>query len=180
MRAVRTSRRVGPGWPDGHHCSERRRQMPRCIVRCPEPSRLSLCDAAGGSQSLIPADQIWHALISRYRLEIRVGFAQEDFGRRTCTLLKLIRHSLDILRLLGRAPRQIWGHFLDSERLPASGAIDPQRRAEWCASSRNPLRVPRRNMGIVTLTFGGQPEVGDDPAAHIILHFGRRCPGARH
>jgi hypothetical protein len=34
--------------------------------------------------------------------------------------------------------------------------------------------------GIVTLTFVGRPEVGADPAVHIMLHFGRTLPGARH
>jgi transposase len=34
--------------------------------------------------------------------------------------------------------------------------------------------------GIVTLTFAEQPEVGNDPATQITLHFGRRCAGAIH
>jgi hypothetical protein len=34
--------------------------------------------------------------------------------------------------------------------------------------------------GIVTLTFAEQPEVGNDPAMQITLHFGRRCAGAIH
>jgi hypothetical protein len=34
--------------------------------------------------------------------------------------------------------------------------------------------------GIVTLTLGGQPEVGDGSGTHIMLHFGRTYPGAKH
>jgi hypothetical protein len=42
------------------------------------------------------------------------------------------------------------------------------------------LLYRKGRMGMVTVTFIEQPEVGDDPAAHITLHFGRACPAARH
>jgi multidrug efflux pump subunit AcrB len=35
-------------------------------------------------------------------------------------------------------------------------------------------------IGIVTLTFAGRPEVGADPAVHVMRHFARTLPGARH
>ena len=40
--------------------------------------------------------------------------------------------------------------------------------------------VLNASSGIVTLTFVGQPEVGADPAVHIMRHFARTLPGARH
>jgi len=64
---------------------------------------------------------------------------------------------------------------------PRKLSIEQEAEFEaWVRAGPDPETDGLVRWGIVTLTFVGQPEVGDDPAAHITLHFGRTCPGARH